>query len=202
MPLQSSSFFKPENGRYLGVFLGLKDGKMVEHTKDDGRKVAEPTMLWQFQLYDLQTRQPVANPLTGETPAVAEGMSSQTTGVSNTGQDSKARTWLRALLAAKGMAFDADALARDPNGVAQSVIGAQVILNFGRSPRAGKDGTLLSIEPPAPSVPGIGAPTPPPPVNDPTTVAAPIPVPVPEPVGARAEIPVADYDNPVPVTGL
>ena len=199
MPLTSGSFYKPDNGRYLGVFLGLKDGPTVQARKDDGRVVNEPRMLWPFQLYDIQTRQPITNPLTGEAPAVAEGMSSQTTGVSQTGTEAKARVWLRALLAAKGMTFDPDG---DPNAQAQAAVGAQVILNFGRSPRAGKDGTLLSIEPPAPAVPGIGAPTPPPPVNDPTTVAAPIPVPVPEPVGARAEIPVADYDNPVPVTGL
>ena len=203
MPLQSGSFYRPENGRYQGVFVGLKDGPMVTVTKDDGRIVKEPRMLWQFQVYDVQTGQPIVNPMTGESPAVAEGMSSQTTGVSATGTEAKARIWLRALLAAKGLTFNPDG---NPNEQAQQALGARVILHFGKGPRGGKDGTLLSIEPPPVSYPGVGAPvpTPPPAPPAPGWVAAPIPVEAPAPVGAMAEIPEADYDAQpvVAVTGL
>lgn len=142
MPLTNSTYFKPKNGRYIGDFIGTEDGPRFDRKKDDGRVVNEGTVLWNFQLYN-QDGTPVVDDKSGQSPAVAQGMTSETTGVSKTGVQAKARIWLRALLASKGLVFDPDA---EPNEQVQLALGARVILNFGRSP-GGKDGTLLDIEP-------------------------------------------------------
>lgn len=143
MPFKNSTFFRPANGRYLGIFIGTEEGPEQTHKKDDGRLVTEGTMLWSFQIYDLQTRQPIVDPQTNSAPAVAQGMSSQTVGIGKNGVPAKARTWMSALLAANGRVFE-DAM--DPNEQIAFCLNAQVILNFGRS-QTGKDGTLKDIEP-------------------------------------------------------
>lgn len=188
MPFKQNNYFKPANGRYLGVFVGTEDGPPQTHKKDDGRVVTEGTMLWNFQIYDLQTRQPIINPMTGQSPAVAQGMSSETVGIGKNGVPAKARTWMSALLATVGRIFDDDI---DPNVQIASVLNAQVILNFGRS-QTGKDGTLLGIEPPAPVQPAaVAAPAPAtaPPTPEALAPAPDAPAPVAVAVGAVAAIP-------------
>lgn len=145
MPFTENTFFKPANGRYVGDFIGTEDGPPQTRIKDAGtpkeRSVTEGTMLWNFQLYN-QDGSPVVDPNTGASPAVVQGMSSQTMGVGR-GVEAKARTWCRALLAAKGEVFDEN---MDPNERVRRALGARAILNFGRS-AGGKDGTLKDIEP-------------------------------------------------------
>ena len=141
MPLKNSTFFKPQNGRYIGDFIGTEDGPRFDRKKDDGTVKNEGTILWHFQLYN-QDGTPVIDDKTSQTPAVGEGMTSETVGVGR-GVEAKARRWLRALLAANGHVFDDNV---DPNEMVKLALGARVILNFGRS-ASGKDGTLLDIEP-------------------------------------------------------
>lgn len=148
MPLKNGTFFKPANGRYIVDFLGTEDGPRFDRKKDNGTVKNEGTIIWNFSLYN-QDGSPVVDPGTGQSPAQAQGMTSETVGVGR-GVEAKARRWLRALLAARGQAFD-DAI--DPNMLVQRAIGARAIGNFGRS-AGGKDGTLLDIEP---FSPGAGA---------------------------------------------
>lgn len=157
MPLTNNTFFKPSNGRYIGDFLGTEDGPRFDRKKDDGTVKNEGTILWNFQLYN-QDGTPVVDDKSGQTPAVGQGMTSETVGIGR-GVEAKARRWLRALLAAKGHVFDDNI---DPNEMVQMALGARVILNFGRS-AGGKDGTLIDIEPFSAVPAGVlGAPAPPP----------------------------------------
>ena len=164
-------FFKPANGRYVGQFYGVRDGKPMTYTDklEDGttRTKTGNTMIWMFGLYNLDGT-PVIDPKKPGEVAVGEGMSSDSVGVGR-GTVAKARVWLTKMLESKGSAW-VDPQDNDAVGAMVAFCqGVYVYLTFGKNTK-GADGTLLEIE--RMQQPQVAAPVAPPPV----TFAAPAPV--------------------------
>lgn len=140
----SSQFYKPQNGRYIGEFIGTEDGPQQKQRNDKGEEVIRNTIKWQFHIYNMMDGSVVIDPNTGEA-AIAEGLSGDSVGMGR-GVPAKARGWLTKLLAANGKEFVDPTKPEDVDEMVRQALGAKVVLNFGRSPQAGKDGTLLEIE--------------------------------------------------------
>lgn len=213
------AFFKPTNGRYVGQFLGIKDGPQQTYTDKD-EKTGEVktktgnTIKWLFRLYNLDGT-PVIDPKTPGEVAVPEGMSSDKVGTSNTGQYAKARVWLTKLLESKGLGWVDPQDAAAVQAMVDAAVGVFVYLTFANV--KDKSGNLTEIErmvqPGAAPVPApvFAAPpvvsnvvmdtlTPPAPVAAPVAMAPqPVPVaaaaftPVPVPVAPAAAIPVMPF---------
>ena len=135
-------WYKPNNGAYIGDFIGVQQGMPQEHKQSDGSVKRGDTVRWQFLLYNFDGT-PVVDPKTSAI-AVAEGLSSDTVGIGK-GVPAKARGWLSKLLEAKGLQFVEPGNEGDVLTMIEQAKGARVILHFGKS-QGGKDGTLTEIE--------------------------------------------------------
>lgn len=200
-------FFKPANGRYIGVFKGTANG-MPQTRTENGKTKTTNTIRWLFDLYNMDGT-PVLDPKNGGLASV-DGLSSDSVGIGR-GVPAKGRLWLIALLNAKGLQFSEPSNGDDVNRMVDAAVGATVQLVFGRS-QSGKDGTLTEVEPyvaapaPAPVAAAPVAPLPVAPVAPapvaapamPAPVAQPAPLPVPTappfvPTGASAAIPTMPF---------
>lgn len=121
-------WFTPQDGTYLGKFIGYEDGPTVTNKKDqrDGsvKEVQETLIRWKFELRTT-AGVPVIDPKTNEI-AIGEGLSSQTIG-SNDESKAKARRWFRALYASMGQVFPGD---KAPDEIANGAVGASAILQY------------------------------------------------------------------------
>jgi len=172
-------FFKPANGRYIGIFKGVANGPVQNRPAEDGKPARTTgTIRWLFDIYNLDGT-PVLDPSTGTGPASVDGLSSDSVGIGR-GVPAKGRLWLRSLLAAKDLQFMEPGNGEDVNRMVQAAIGAQAVLTFGNNTK-GIGGTLKEIE----AMPA-------------TALAAPAPAPVAAPV-AEAPVPQVVAPQPVPV---
>jgi len=137
-------FFKPANGRYIGIFKGVANGPVQNRPAEDGKPARTTgTIRWLFDIYNLDGT-PVLDPSTGTGPASVDGLSSDSVGIGR-GVPAKGRLWLRSLLAAKDLQFMEPGNGDDVNRMVQAAIGAQAVLTFGNNGK-GIGGTLKEIE--------------------------------------------------------
>ena len=144
-------FFRPDNGNYFGEFIGTAEGRTWDRTREleDGteEKYQAPSIEWLFKLTRTDGSA-VMDPNTGE-QAVGQGNTGVYLTWSGKGTEPKARVWARALAASKGIVFEDDLVNTDEkaNAFVASLYGTKVQLQFGKSPQAKTDGTLLTVSP-------------------------------------------------------
>lgn len=144
------SFYKADNGTYVGEFIGVQDGPVWDRTreKEDGSQEAykAPSMDWLFKLTKT-TGEAVIDANTSE-QAVGSGNTGTSMGTGR-GNEAKARKWVRALCVSKGIPFEDDLVSTDEkcNALISQLIGTKALLTFGKSPQAKRDGTLLEVNP-------------------------------------------------------
>jgi hypothetical protein len=155
-PGSGGHFFKAPNGMFMGEFKGISDGPVFERTDEKtGAKSPNPQLRWHFALTDLNGN-PVLDPeaedaqgnkIPGGAQAVAEGLTSEATGVGRNGVKAKARQWLEVMCPLSPTQpgnFDETA---EPGDEVARCYGAKVLLMFGND-TTGKPGKLLQVNSP------------------------------------------------------
>ena len=151
MPLGTGAgdFFTPVHGRYAAQLVSIVDGKPQTYAADGDRpaRTAIPAV-WALRMFNADGTH-VLDPKKPGTQAVWEVMSSQTTGYGNDGRPAKAREYLTAFLASKGIVFPDENTEEEVASYVAQALGAFAWVTAGENPvRTQKTRTIIrSIEP-------------------------------------------------------